>query len=49
MESQANLVVNILTEQLAQKIKENAILQADLILANEKIREMEKENGNKQE
>ena len=45
MESQANLVVNILTEQLAQKIKENAILQADLMLANEKIREMEeKEN-----
>ena len=44
METQANLVVNILTEQLAQKIKENAILQADLILANEKLREMEKEN-----
>ena len=44
MESQANLVVNILTEQLTQKIKENAILQADLILANEKLREMEKEN-----
>ena len=49
MESQANLVVNILTEQLAQKIKENAILQADLILANEKIRKGKKENGNKQE
>ena len=48
METQANLVVNILTEQLAQKIKENAILQADLILANEKLREKEsKENGNK--
>lgn len=48
METQANLVVNILTEQLAQKIKENAILQADLILANEKLREMkEKENGDK--
>lgn len=44
MESQANLVVNILIEQLAQKIKENTILQADLILANEKIREMENEN-----
>ena len=41
MESQANLVVSILIEQLAQKIKENAILQADLILANEKLKEME--------
>ena len=49
MESQANLVVNILTEQLAQKTKENAILQADLMLANEKLRETENENGNKQE
>ena len=49
MKSQADLVVNILIEQLAQKIKENAILQADLILANEKLREMENENGNRQE
>ena len=43
--NQAELVVNILTEKLAQKIKENSILQADLILANQKLREMEeKEN-----
>lgn len=50
MQSQADIVVNILTEQLANVVKENAILQADLSLAREKVRALEseeKEDGHK--
>lgn len=38
MKSQAELVVNLLIEELAQKIKENAVLKADLMIAQEQLR-----------
>lgn len=38
MKSQAEIVVNLLIEELAQKIKENAILKADLMIAQEQLR-----------